>query len=211
MGYVDFKPGNMLYPLPVVMVSCGSDTVKPNIITIAWAGTICSNPPMVSISVRKERYSHDIIEKSGEFVINLVNEKLTKACDWCGVRSGKDYHKFMETGLTPVRGTKVTAPMIKEAPVSLECKVQKVVPLGTHDMFVAEVLAVHADDALFNRKTDALELQRANLVTYSHGHYYNLGKIIGKAGRTAQSIRNIIFAACYKNGKRYNIDFNAAN
>lgn len=176
------RAGNMLNPTPVVMVSCGDTVDEYNIITVAWTGTLCSDPPLCYISVRPSRHSYGIIQRTGEFVINLVSQELAAVADWCGVRSGKDYHKFMETGLTPVRGTKVTAPMIKEAPVSLECKVQKVVPLGTHDMFVAEVLAVHADDALFNRKTDALELQRANLVTYSHGHYYNLGKIIGKFG-----------------------------
>jgi flavin reductase (DIM6/NTAB) family NADH-FMN oxidoreductase RutF len=176
------RAGNMLNPTPVVMVSCGDTVDEYNIITVAWTGTLCSDPPLCYISVRPSRHSYGIIQRTGEFVINLVSQELAAVADWCGVRSGKDYHKFMETGLTPVRGTKVTAPMIKEAPVSIECKVQKVVPLGTHDMFVAEVLAVHADDALFNRKTDALELQRANLVTYSHGHYYNLGKIIGKFG-----------------------------
>ena len=176
------RAGNMLNPTPVVMVSCGDTVDEYNIITVAWTGTLCSDPPLCYISVRPSRHSYGIIQRTGEFVINLVSQELAAVADWCGVRSGKDYHKFMETGLTPVRGTKVSAPMIKEAPVSLECKVQKVVPLGTHDMFVAEVLAVHADDALFNRKTDALELQRANLVTYSHGHYYNLGKIIGKFG-----------------------------
>lgn len=176
------RAGNMLNPTPVVMVSCGDTVDEYNIITVAWTGTLCSDPPLCYISVRPSRHSYGIIQRTGEFVINLVSQELAAVADWCGVRSGKDYHKFMETGLTPVRGTKVTAPMIKDAPVSLECKVQKVVPLGTHDMFVAEVLAVHADDALFNRKTDALELQRANLVTYSHGHYYNLGKIIGKFG-----------------------------
>lgn len=176
------RAGNMLNPTPVVMVSCGDTVDEYNIITVAWTGTLCSDPPLCYISVRPSRHSYGIIQRTGEFVINLVSQELAAVADWCGVRSGKDYHKFMETGLTPVRGTKVSAPMIKEAPVSLECKVQKVVPLGTHDMFVAEVLAVHADDALFNRRTDALELQRANLVTYSHGHYYNLGKIIGKFG-----------------------------
>ncbi|MBO4488240.1 MAG: flavin reductase family protein [Bacteroidales bacterium] len=176
------RAGNMLNPTPVVMVSCGETVDEYNIITVAWTGTLCSDPPLCYISVRPSRHSYDIIRRTGEFVINLVSQKLAAVADWCGVRSGKDYHKFIETGLTPIRGTKVSAPMIDESPVNIECKVQKIVPLGTHDMFVAEVLAVHAKDALFNRKTDALELQRANLVTYSHGHYYNLGKIMGKFG-----------------------------
>ena len=176
------RAGNMLNPTPVVMVSCGDTVDEYNIITVAWTGTLCSDPPLCYISVRPSRHSYGIIQRTGEFVINLVSQELAAVADWCGVRSGKDHHKFMETGLTPVRGTKVAAPMIEEAPVNIECKVQKVIPLGVHDMFVAEVLAVHAKDELFNRKTDALELQRANLVTYSHGHYYNLGKIIGKFG-----------------------------
>ncbi len=172
----------MLNPAPVVMVSCGSTLDEYNIITIAWTGTICSDPPQCYISMRPERYSHPIIKEHGEFVINLVNHDLALIADWCGVKSGHKVQKFYETGLTPVRGSKVSAPMIDEAPVNLECKVTKVIPLGSHDMFLAEVVAVHVKESLFNAKTDALELQRANLVSYSHGHYYDLGKIIGKFG-----------------------------
>ncbi len=176
------KPGNMLNPAPVVMVSCGKTLDEYNIITIAWTGTICSDPPMCYISVRPERHSYNIIKESGEFVINLVNRELAPIADWCGVKSGKKFNKFFETGLTPVRGTQVGAPMIDEAPVNLECKVKQIVPLGSHDMFIAEVVAVHVKNNLFNYQTDALELQRANLVCYSHGHYYDLGKILGKFG-----------------------------
>ena len=178
----NWKPGNMLYPLPVVMVSCKRGDERPNIITIAWTGTICSDPPMVSISVRPERFSHDIIKESKEFVINLVNKQLAPLADWCGVRSGRKYNKFLETGLTPVRATQVNAPMIEESPVNLECKVTQIIPLGSHDMFLAEVVAVHANEKLFSPKTDALDLKRADLVAYSHGHYYTLGEIIGKFG-----------------------------
>lgn len=176
------RAGNMLNPSPVVMVSCGSTLDEYNIITIAWTGTVCSDPPMCFISVRPERHSYQLIRESGEFVINLVSRELAPIADWCGVRSGKKYNKFLETGLTPVHGSRVSAPLIDEAPVNIECKVTQVIPLGTHDMFLAEVVAVHANEKLFNHKTDALELQRANLVSYSHGHYYDLGKIIGKFG-----------------------------
>lgn len=176
------RAGNMLNPSPVVMVSCGSTLDEYNIITIAWTGTVCSDPPMCFISVRPERHSYQLIRESGEFVINLVSRELAPVADWCGVRSGKKYNKFLETGLTPVHGSHVSAPLINEAPVNIECKVTQVIPLGTHDLFLAEVVAVHANEKLFNHKTDALELQRANLVSYSHGHYYDLGKIIGKFG-----------------------------
>ena len=176
------RGGNMLNPTPVVMVSCGSTPDEYNIITIAWAGTINSAPPMCSISVRPERHSYDIIKREGSFVINLVNKELTPFADWCGVRSGKKYNKFMETGLTPVRASKVNAPMIEESPVNLECKVTQIIPMGSHDLFLAEVVAVHVNESLFSKKTDAIELFRANLVTYSHGHYYTLGEKLGKFG-----------------------------
>ena len=181
-GKRTLRGGNMLNPTPVVMVSCGSTLDEYNIITIAWAGTVCSDPPMCSISVRPERYSYDIIKKEGAFVINLVNKQLAPYADWCGVRSGRKYNKFVETGLTPVRATQVSAPMIEESPVNLECKVTQILPLGSHDMFLAEVVAVHVNGKLFSLKTDAIDLRRADLVTYSHGHYYTLGEILGKFG-----------------------------
>lgn len=176
------RGGNMLNPTPVVMVSCGSTLDEYNIITIAWTGTVNSDPPMCSISVRPNRHSYPILKKTGEFVINLVDKELTPFADWCGVRSGKKYNKFLETGLTPIRATKVNAPMIEEAPVNLECKVTQVIPLGTHDLFLAEIVAVHVNEKLFSSKTDAIDLQRAKLVTYSHGHYYALGEKLGKFG-----------------------------
>lgn len=176
------RGGNMLNPTPVVMVSCGATLDEYNIITVAWAGTVNSDPPMCSVSIRPTRHSCDIIKRSGCFVINLVNKELSDCADWCGVRSGKKYNKFVETGLTPVRATQVNAPMIEESPVNLECKVTQVLPLGTHDMFLAEVVAVHVNENLFSKKTDAIDLRRADLVTYSHGHYYTLGEIIGKFG-----------------------------
>lgn len=182
IGKRTLRAGNMLNPTPAVMVSCGSTVDEYNIITIAWTGTVCSDPPTCYISVRPERHSYKLIKESGAFVINLVNRDLTPIADWCGVRSGEKYNKFFETGLTPVRATKVNAPMIDECPVNIECKVKQVIPIGAHDMFLAEIVAVHVKENLFNKKTDALELQRANLVAYSHGHYYDLGKILGKFG-----------------------------
>ena len=181
-GKRTLRGGNMLNPTPVIMVSCGSTLDEYNIITIAWAGTVCSDPPMCSISVRPERHSYEIIKREGAFVINLVDKKLASCADWCGVRSGRKYNKFLETGLTPVRATQVNAPMIEESPVNLECKVTQIIPLGSHDMFLAEVVAVHVNEKLFSPKTDAIDLKRADLVTYSHGHYYTLGEILGKFG-----------------------------
>ena len=183
------RGGNMLNPTPVVMVTCGGTLDEYNIITVAWAGTVNSDPPMCSISVRPERYSYEIIKKEGAFVINLVNKQLAPYADWCGVRSGRKYNKFVETGLTPVRATQVNAPMIEESPVNLECKVTQIIPLGTHDMFLAEVVAVHVNEKLFSPKTDAIDLKRADLVTYSHGHYYGLGEIIGKFGFSVEKKR----------------------
>lgn len=176
------RGGNMLNPTPVVMVSCGSTLDEYNIITVAWAGTVNSDPPVCAVSIRPERHSYGIIKQSGAFVINLVDKRLTPYADWCGVRSGRKYNKFLETGLTPVRATMVNAPMIEESPVNLECKVTQVIPLGSHDLFLAEVVAVHVNEKLFSPKTDAIDLKRANLVAYSHGHYYTLGEIIGKFG-----------------------------
>ncbi len=175
------KPGNMLYPLPAVMVSCQDEEGNPNIITVAWAGTICSDPPMLSISVRKERYSYDIIRRTGEFTVNLTTEALARVTDWCGVRSGRDYDKFKETGLTPVPGEAVGCPSIQESPVSLECKVEQVLELGTHDMFVARVINVLADESLMDEK-GRFRLDKADLICYSHGEYFTLGKKCGSFG-----------------------------
>ncbi|MDL2296591.1 flavin reductase family protein [Bacteroidales bacterium OttesenSCG-928-B11] len=180
------KPGNMLNPMPVVMVSCGTTPDNYNIITVAWTGTICSDPPMCYVAIRPTRHSYNIIKEEKEFVINLVSSELVTVTDWCGVKSGKKVNKFMQTNLTPVRGEKVKSPLIFESPVNLECVVKEIVPLGTHDMFIAEIVAVHADQNLFDRKSDALLLERANLVAYSHGQYYNLGKRLGKFGFSVQ-------------------------
>ena len=161
-----WKPGNMLYPLPAVMVSVTDGKGEDDIITVAWTGTICTNPPMVYISVRPERHSYHMIKETGEFVINLTTEKLAKATDFCGVRSGRDVDKFKETGLTREKADIVSAPMIQESPVSIECRVKEIKELGSHHMFLADVVAVHADEPL----------------VYSHGEYMGTGKQLGTFG-----------------------------
>lgn len=181
MSKINFKPGNMLYPLPVVMVTSKGKEGNPNIITIAWTGTICSDPPMVSISVRKERHSHKLISETGEFVINLTTEDLAYATDYCGVKSGRDVDKFKEMNLTPLKADKVSAPLIAESPVNLECKVTEVKELGTHDMFLAEVVAVHVDDAYMDDK-NKFHLEYAKPIVYSHGTYLKTGEEIGTFG-----------------------------
>ena len=164
-----WKPGNMLYPLPAVMVSCAREGEKPNIITVAWTGTICSDPVMAYISVRPERYSYNIIKETGEFVINLTTEDLARATDYCGVRSGRDHDKFTEMGLTAVQASKLEhAPLIAESPVNIECRVREVIPLGSHDMFIADVVAVNVSEKYMN-ETGKFELNNTGLMVYSHG------------------------------------------
>jgi flavin reductase (DIM6/NTAB) family NADH-FMN oxidoreductase RutF len=176
-----WKPGNMLYPLPAVMVSVRDKQGKDNIITVAWAGTICTNPPMVSISVRPERYSYHMLEESREFVINLTTEKLCYATDYCGVRSGRDVDKFREMKLTKIEADEINAPMIGESPVNIECKVKKIEKLGSHHMFVADVVAVHADESCMDER-GRFDLNRAKPMVYSHGEYYGLADRIGTFG-----------------------------
>lgn len=176
-----WRAGNMLFPLPVVMVTVADTNGKPNIITLAWVGTVCSDPAMVSISVRPERYSYPILKETGEFVINLTTEELAFATDYCGVKSGRDVDKFREMHLTPVPAKEVKAPLIAESPVNIECKVKSVQPLGSHDMFVAEVVAVHADTRYMDEKGKFC-LDRANPIVYSHGTYYKCGESIGTFG-----------------------------
>lgn len=171
----------MLYPLPVVMVSMADRNGKNNIITIAWAGTVCTNPPMVSISVRPERYSHHILKETGEFVINLTTRSLAFATDFCGVKSGRDTDKFKELGLTPAAASEIKAPMIKESPVNLECRVCRVLPLGSHDMFLAEVAAVHVEERYMDEKRK-FHLEQAEPIVYSHGAYLLCGEQLGTFG-----------------------------
>ena len=175
----------MLYPLPAVMASCQRGGERPNIITIAWTGTICSDPAMVYISVRPERHSYDIIKESGEFVINLTTEELAKVTDTCGVKSGKDIDKFEEMHLTPMPSKYVSAPSIAESPVNIECRVTQIVPLGSHDMFIAEVLGVTADRDYLD-EDGHFDLSASKPLVYSHGAYFSQGEKIGKFGYSVQ-------------------------
>lgn len=181
-----WKPGTMIYPVPAVMVSCGVSEEDYNIITVSWTGTICTDPAMCYISVRPSRHSYDIIKESGVFTINLTNEDLARATDWCGVKSGKDYGKFKEMHLTPSKGIKVGCPYIEESPLSIECKVKEIIKLGTHDMFLAEVVNVIADEKYIDEKTGTFHLDEAKLIAYSHGQYFGLGEKIGKFGWSVQ-------------------------
>lgn len=178
----NWKPGTMIYPLPAVLVSCGENEEEYNIFTVAWTGTLCTNPPMCYISVRPERHSYDIIRRTGEFVINLTTREMAFATDWCGVRSGKDYNKFKEMKLTPGKATVVNAPVIEESPICIECRVKEIVPLGSHDMFIAEVVNVQADNRFLDPVTEKFELDTAHPLVYVHGGYYDLGEKIGKFG-----------------------------
>ena len=189
MAKKSWKPGNMLYPLPAVMVSVTDGKGKDNIITVAWAGTVCTNPPMVSVSIRPERYSYHMIKETGEFVINLTTEELAFATDFCGVRSGKDTDKFKQTGLTKEKADIVKAPMIKESPVSIECRVKDIRELGSHHMFLAEVVSVHADEAYMDQN-NRFDLNRAKPIVYSHGEYLGTGRKIGTFGYSVKKKKN---------------------
>ena len=181
MAKIQWKPGNMVYPLPAVMVSCADKDGNSNIITIAWTGTVCTNPPMAYISVRPERHSYQMIRETGEFVINLTTKDLAFATDFCGVRSGRDVDKFAEMKLTKEPASVVSVPMIGESPVNIECKVTEVKELGSHHMFLAEVVAVHVDDTYMN-ENNKFELGKAEPIAYSHGEYYQLGELLGTFG-----------------------------
>lgn len=182
MSKLLWKPGTMIYPLPAVMVSCGSDPEEYNIFTVSWTGTICTDPAMCYISVRPSRHSYNIIKKNGDYVINLTTKSLAFATDWCGVRSGSNFDKFKEMRLTPVSATKVKAPLIKESPVNIECIVKEIKELGTHHMFISEVVAVNADSEYFDEKRGIFRMNDAGPICYSHGRYYETGKLIGKFG-----------------------------
>lgn len=181
MAKRQFKPGNMLYPVPAVMVSVADKEGNSNIFTVAWTGTVCTNPPMLTISVRPERYSYRMIRETGEFVVNLTTEKLAYATDYCGVKSGRDTDKWKDTGLTKEEASKVSVPVIKECPVNLECRVVRVDELGSHHMFLAEVVAVDVDEAYMDEK-DTFHLSEAKPLAYSHGRYYGLGTCLGTFG-----------------------------
>jgi len=186
MSKVLWKPGTMIYPLPAVMVSCGLVPEEYNIITISWTGTICTDPAMCYISVRPGRHSYDIIKRSGEYVINLTTKSLSYAADWCGVKSGKDHKKFSEMGLTPAPAAKIRTPIISESPVNIECIVKEIKELGSHHMFISEVVAVNADETYIDKNTGLFRLFDSEPICYSHGKYYETGKLIGKFGYSVE-------------------------
>ena len=187
MGKITWKPGTFLYPLPVVMVSCGT-MEKSNIITVAWTGILNTKPPTVYISVRPSRHSYQMIKQQGEFVINLTNKNLVRATDWCGVKTGSKVNKFKEMNLHKEKANFVKCPMIKESPVSVECKVKEIKELGTHHVFIADVLAINADEKYIDSK-GAFDISKCDLIAYSNGHYYSLGKKLGKFGFSVQKKR----------------------
>lgn len=172
----------MLYPLPAVMVSCGTKPEEYNIITVSWAGTINTNPPMVSISIRKERHSFNLIKENGEFVINLTTKGLAYAADWCGVKSGKQFNKFKEMNLTPVEASKIKTPLIAESPVNIECEVTQIIELGTHHLFLAKVVAVNVEEKYLDKETNKFDLRQTDPITYMHGSYYTMGENLGRFG-----------------------------
>lgn len=186
MGKIIWKPGTMIYPLPAVMVSCGAEPSEYNIITVSWTGTICTDPAMCYISVRPVRHSYNIIKNRGEYVINLTTKALAFSADWCGVKSGSRHRKFQEMGLTPVPASKINAPLIMESPVNIECIVKEIVELGSHHMFISEVVAVQADEQYIDEKTGLFRLSDAVPICYSHGKYYETGKLIGKFGYSVE-------------------------
>ena len=190
MGKQIWKPSTLLNPVPVVMVTCADADGKPNIITLAWAGTINSDPPMLSISVRKERYSYSLIKEKGQFAVNLTTQKLAFATDLCGVKSGRDTDKFAVAGLTAEKASVIDVPIIKECPVSLECIVKNRLELGSHDMFLADIVAVDVEEGLLNAE-GKLMLDQAGLICYSHGKYWNLGKELGFFGYSVAKKKNI--------------------
>ncbi len=182
MGKVSWKPGTMIYPVPAALVTCGDNPENWNMLTVAWLGTICTNPAMCYISVRPERHSYPLITRTMEFTINLTTATMARATDWCGVRSGADYNKWKETGLTPLPGEMVSCPTIEESPLAIECRVKSVMRLGSHDMFIADVLNVRADDRFIDPVTGRFSLEAAGLMAYCHGGYYELGPLLGTFG-----------------------------
>ncbi len=189
MGRVNWRPGNMLYPVPAVLVSVADRQGRPNVFTAAWVGTVCSDPPMISVSVRPERYSYAVLEETGEFVVNLTTKKLASATDFCGVKSGRDVDKFACMHLTAVAANEVKAPLIGESPVCLECRVERSLALGSHTMFVARVVSVSVDEAYLDSK-NRFHLEWADPIVYAHGTYFDLGKAIGTFGYSVAKTKN---------------------
>lgn len=189
MGKTQWKPGTMIYPLPAVIVTCGNAPENWNMLTVAWTGTICSDPALCYISVRPERASYPLIVENMEFTINLTTVAMARATDWVGVRSGRDFDKWRETGLTPQPGAMVASPSIKESPLAIECRVKQVQNLGSHDMFIAEVLCVRAEESLIDAQTGKFRLEDAGLLAYSHGQYFALGECLGGFGFSVKKVK----------------------
>jgi flavin reductase (DIM6/NTAB) family NADH-FMN oxidoreductase RutF len=189
MTKLQWKAGTMIYPVPAVLVSCGNTQTGFNIITIAWTGTLCTTPPLCYISVRPERFSYGLIKQTGEYVINLTTRKLAYATDWCGVQSGRDVDKFKEMALTPAEAQIVKAPLIAESPLNIECRVRDIVPLGSHDMFISDVLAINAEADLVHPRTGAFQLSHADPICYAHGRYFALGRMLGTFGYSVRKKR----------------------
>ena len=180
---VDWKPGTLIYPLPAVLISCGSmEDSEANILTASWVSTVCTNPPMCVVGIRPERYSHDLIQQHGAFGINLSTVSMARETDWCGVVSGRKMDKFEACGFTKEAGSTLGVPLIEESPISLECRVREVTPLGSHDLFLAEVVGVRADEQYIDPETGAFDMKRAGLLVYAHGEYFGLGEYIGHFG-----------------------------
>ena len=192
MSKVKFKPGTMIYPLPAVIVSCGETKEEYNATTVACTGTLCTEPPMCYVSLRKTRLSHSIISRTRHFVINITTEQMCRATDWCGVRSGRDFNKFEQTGLTPIQAPDVKAPYIEESPLCVECEVVEVRELGSHDMFMAKVVGVLADSEYIDEQSGLFDLEKAGLLAYSHGKYYSLGKRFGFFGFSVQKKKRAV-------------------
>ena len=182
MSKISWRPGTQIYPLPAVLVTCGDNKENWNLLTIAWTGTICSDPPMCYISVRPERASYPLLIENMEFTINLTTKQMAWATDWAGVRSAKNFNKWKETGLTPIEGEKVSSPTILESPLSIECRVKEIIHLGTHDMFIADVINVRADSRFIEKETGKFKMEDAQLLVYAHGFYYSMGDLIGRFG-----------------------------
>ena len=182
MAKISWRPGTQIYPLPAVLVTCGDRPDNWNMLTVAWVGTICSDPAMCYISVRPERASYPLLIKNMEYTINLTTADMVFPTDWAGVRSGRDYDKWKETKLTPIKGEMVSSPTIEESPLSIECRIKQIMKLGTHDMMISDVLNVRADERFLNAETWVFDLEKSRLIAYSHGKYYALGEFLGKFG-----------------------------
>lgn len=182
MSKISWKPGTMVYPAPAALVTCGADSSEWNMLTVAWTGTVCTDPPMLYISIRPERASYELLTRNMEFTLNLTTQAMAAATDWAGVRSMRQYNKWKKTGLTPIPGEKVASPTIEESPLSIECRIRRIERLGSHDMMLADVLNLRADSRFIDESTGALSLSDAGLLIYAHGTYYGLGEMIGKFG-----------------------------